>query len=106
MQTSLKPHPQTATDELRLSVLSDWLGARSLALVAPGETVMIAEIAQGRTHARYAQAGLRRGAVVRCEGNAGGRVTLRLPSGEALPLEPNHSWFVSVTAPPGSDRGR
>ena len=41
MVTRMAPREDAGTEGTRLSVLSDWLGARSLALVPPGETVLV-----------------------------------------------------------------
>lgn len=102
MATRMAPREGTGLEGMRLSVLSDWLGARSLALVPAGESVLVAEIGLEETERRYERWGLRRGVVVRCEENRDARVKLRLPSGLVIALAPDHSWFVQVTAPPGS----
>ncbi len=100
MVIRVAPREDAGTDGTRLSVLSDWLGARSLALVPPGEIVLIAEVGVAETERRYAEQGLRRGMVAQCVGNDGGRVTLNLGSGLKVELAPEDAWFVWVTAPP------
>ena len=100
MVTRMAPREDAGTDGTRLSVLSDWLGARSLALVPPGETVLVAEVGVESTEQRYAEGGLSRGVVAVCEENDGGRVTIELATGQKLTLPPEDAWFVWVTAPP------
>ena len=100
MVTRMAPREDAGTDGTRLSVLSDWLGARSLALVPPGETVLVAEVGVESTEQRYAEGGLCRGIVAVCEENDGGRVTIELATGQRLTLPPEDAWFVWVTAPP------
>jgi len=100
MVTRMAPREDVGTEGTRLSVLSDWLGARSLALVSPGETVLVAEVGGESTEQRYAAGGLSRGIVAFCEENDGGRVTIQLATGAKLTLPPEDAWFVWVTAPP------
>ena len=100
MVTRMAPRGDAGTEGARLSVLSDWLGARSLALVPPGETVLVAEVGVESTEQRYAEGGLSRGIVALCEENDGGRVTIELATGQKLTLPPEDAWFVWVTAPP------
>jgi hypothetical protein len=100
MVTRMAPREDAGTEGTRLSVLSDWLGARSLALVPPGETVLVAEVGIESTEQRYQASGLSRGVVALCEENDGGRVTIQLATGPKLTLPPEDAWFVWVTAPP------
>lgn len=86
------------TREARLSVISDWLGVRSLALVSPGDIVQVDEISLDMTRSRYWEAGLKEGTVVRCESSDEDVITLRTLSGARLDLDRDHAWFISVKA--------
>lgn len=84
--------------QARLSVISDWLGVRSLALVTPGDVIQVDEIALDMTRSRYWEAGLKEGAVARCDASDEDSVTLRLLSGETVSVDRDHAWFISVKA--------
>jgi hypothetical protein len=104
MATRIARREGTGMEGMRLSVLSEWLGARSLALVPPGETVLIADIGLEEAERSYAPTGFERGALARCEANRGAHVTVRLANGHTVELPPEHAWFVQVTAPPAGSR--
>lgn len=106
MVTRMARQEGSGLEGMRLSVLSSWLGARSLALVPQGETVLIADVGLEETERTYASKGFRRGIVVRCEENVGARVIVRTPTGETVELAPEHAWFVQVTAASGASVNR
>lgn len=90
---------EAGLEEMRTSVLSDWMDTCSLAFVPEGRSVVVTTVAAADAALRLARVGIEKGVTLEAVRHVGDHVVVRLPSGGEAMLARRDAWVVQVTPP-------